>query len=492
MKKSQMQAVVSLPELQSILEEHSYHRALQRAVEVIARVVPSSTVTIMFLDARKRLHFEAWANIAQSVIKSAERSFNEALPRNVREILRTKKPAYIEDLSSYDDWREPVASTRSWVGFPVLLRGRVIAVINVQTIDLLITPETVDSLKPVIHIITLIVLRYQEQQELREHNKYLRILYQMALEKVQQSDLQITLRSILELISHILGYDHADILVYDEGRHALVFTANHGRSVERIGKELDVLEQRGVTVRAFQLRKSVIVHDTLLDRGFIQGLWPARSELAMPLLAGGRCVGVVDLESSEVGAFTRSDVRLLTPFVTSLGLLIDNYQKTQQLHEQATHDGLTGFLNRYVMDDLITAEIQRAERHHRDISVAMLDLDEFKRINDQLGHSEGDRILRVFAACIRGTVRVSDLVFRYGGDEFLIILPETSVEQARSVLSRLAATPSPGLQTSLGRVTFSAGIASYRGDPGVRDLVRLADDRLYASKRRGRSIITCA
>jgi len=139
-----------------------------------------------------------------------------------------------------------------------------------------------------------------------------------------------------------------------------------------------------------------------------------------------------------------------------------------------------------MMDEMVPRELQRAARYHRDVSLAMLDLDGFKAVNDNLGHNEGDRLLRVFAGCIRKIARASDLVYRYGGDEFLLLMPETTREQADEVLKHLDGAICPELT----RVTFSAGIASYVSDASAEDLVKLADDRMYQSKRLGKGHIT--
>jgi len=490
MSATRATGVIELYELQSILQERSYRKAVQRSVEVIARLVPSCNVTLMTINSRGRLRIEAWVNAAASIVRSAERNFNrEGLPKNLADLVHTKKPAIIEDLSSYADWREPVLPTGSWAGFPILLHGRVIAIVNVQTLKQRITPDVVAAIEPVASTIALLILRYEEAHELTVRHQQMNVLYEMAIAGAQATDeqkLQARLDHVLERIGRVLGYGHVVVLLYDPQREMLVLKANHGREIEHVGLEMDVHGHKGVTVHAFLSSKPVLVRDTRRCAEFVEVLWPARSELAMPLLAGGLCVGVLDLESPRVAAFTRSDIRLLTPFTSGLALLIDNQQKTKQLREQATRDELTGCFNRRMMDEMVPRELQRAARYHRDVSLAMLDLDGFKAVNDNLGHNEGDRLLRVFAGCIRKIVRASDLVYRYGGDEFLLLMPETTREQADEVLKHLDGAICPELT----RVTFSAGIASYVSDASAEDLVKLADDRMYQSKRLGKGHIT--
>lgn len=491
--------VIELHELQTILQERSHRKAVQRSIELLARLVPSSSVTLMTINPQGRLRIEAWVNVPNEIIRAAERSFNqEGLPRNLSDLIHTRKPVIIEDLRSYADWREPVLPTASWAGFPILLHGRVIAIVNVQTIEERLTPDVVADIKPVVGTIALLILRYEEAHELSVRNQQMNALYEMAVAGEQATDeegLQALLDHVLELIGRtlrIMGYTHTAVLVHDPRREMLVLRASRGHEIAHVGMEMDERGNSGVTVRAFLSSKPVLVRDTRRYAGFVSGLWPALSELAMPLLAGGHCVGVLDLESPKVEAFTRSDIRLLAPFATGLALLIDNLQKTRQLRDQATHDELTGFFNRRMMDEMVSRELQRAARHHRDMSLAMLDLDDFKAVNDALGHQEGDRLLRVFADCIRKVVRASDLVYRYGGDEFLLLMPETTREQAYEILKRLDGSMCPELTTAVGRVTFSAGIASRVSDPSAGDLVRLADDRLYQSKRIGAGHITCS
>src|SRR5664279_6444641 len=183
--------VLELYELQSILQERSHRKAVQRAVEVIARLVPSCSVTLMTIDLRRQLRIEAWANVATSIIRSAERSFNrEGLPRNLADVVHTKKPVIIEDLSSYADWREPVLPTASWAGFPILLHGRVIAIVNVQTIEERITPEVITAIEPVVSTIALLILQYEEARELAVRHQQMNVLYEIAVIGARAADEQ--------------------------------------------------------------------------------------------------------------------------------------------------------------------------------------------------------------------------------------------------------------------------------------------------------------
>ncbi|MCX6086380.1 MAG: GAF domain-containing protein, partial [Caldiserica bacterium] len=181
--------VIELHVLQGILQGRSHHKAVQRAVEVIAHLVPSCSVTLMTISACGRLRFEAWVNIATSIIRSAERSFNqEGLPRNLADLVHGKKPVIIEDLSSYADWREPVSRTASWAGFPILLHGRVIAIVNVQSMTQRITPSGVVDIEPVVNTIALLILRYEEARELAVRNRQMGVLYEMAVAGAEATD----------------------------------------------------------------------------------------------------------------------------------------------------------------------------------------------------------------------------------------------------------------------------------------------------------------
>lgn len=153
-----------------------------------------------------------------------------------------------------------------------------------------------------------------------------------------------------------------------------------------------------------------------------------------------------------------------------------------RLQAQAASDPLTGLYNRLLLPDRLAEETARVDRHGGSLVLALLDLDDFKSINDSIGHLAGDEALRTFARAIRDSVRGSDLAFRFGGEEFVVLFPDSSPADAVVALCRL--------QRAVPATAFSAGLAVYPGDAGAgSDLLRAADARLRAAKGAGKGRI---
>ena len=154
-------------------------------------------------------------------------------------------------------------------------------------------------------------------------------------------------------------------------------------------------------------------------------------------------------------------------------------------------DPLTGLLNRRVLEEGLTRELALARRYGHPVSLAMLDLDHFKAVNDTYGHQGGDQVLRAFAQVAKATLRDTDTVYRFGGEEFAALLPHASLRDALGAMNRvvdaIAGTPISLGSTTIG-VTVSAGVACFDGlEPNARDLLANADAALYQAKRAGRN-----
>ena len=184
-------------------------------------------------------------------------------------------------------------------------------------------------------------------------------------------------------------------------------------------------------------------------------------------------------------AFQDEDRRLLEAFAPIIGLVLYEADIRRELRRFATYDELTGLPNRRAFDETFRQEMRRAERGSAPLSVVVLDLDNFKRLNDAFGHEAGDRGLRTVARALRSTARQSDHVFRWGGDEFALLLPDSDRAGAERMVSRLikavAEVDTPGP-----RLGASAGVAVHVPGDGADedDLLRRADREMYAAKRR--------
>jgi diguanylate cyclase (GGDEF)-like protein len=212
----------------------------------------------------------------------------------------------------------------------------------------------------------------------------------------------------------------------------------------------------------------------------------ADSYLCIPLLAHGENLGVLTLAPSPDEMLTARAER----FAEQIGLAVANLQLRESLRNQAVRDGLTGLYNRRYFDDA-------AERHDRPLVFMVLDVDHFKRFNDTYGHDAGDLLLREVGQLLRSSVRQSDVACRYGGEEFVLILPESPLEEARRRADQIRrAFHQLGLSyqgKSLGTISVSIGVAAYPDHGSDRaTLLRNADAALYRAKHEGRDRVMLA
>lgn len=220
---------------------------------------------------------------------------------------------------------------------------------------------------------------------------------------------------------------------------------------------------------------------------------PYRSWLGVPLELKDRPLGVISVASESRAAFTEQHQALLQ----TLGQQVVSALENARLFELATIDGLTGLINPRYLRQKLAEQFEQAKRTHKPLSVVMIDLDHFKKINDTYGHEVGNDVLRYLAALVKSRLRDSDIPARYGGEEFTVLLPNTPADPSRDVAERLRiAIESAPAPTSAGpiKITASIGVANY---PALNvadqdELVTAADKALYASKQNGRNRITDA
>jgi diguanylate cyclase (GGDEF)-like protein len=282
----------------------------------------------------------------------------------------------------------------------------------------------------------------------------------------------------------LLGADGAGIMRCSAAGQVTVVATWANECVQRLqlGLVLDVLDG-GDLDRAATSRGPVRT-DELLPDAVARHLGHVTT-LVSPVIVDGEVWGIVAIGSATAGRFDAAHERQLVAFCELLATAISNLSERALLATEALTDPLTGLANHRAVRQRLEEELARAIRHDRTVSVAMIDIDHFKEINDSGGHDAGDRALVEVARCLRALARAEDTLGRPGGDEFIWILPDATaeeallaVERARALIARTVSGP--------GRTTTSAGVCDSDTTAVPAELVRCADVALYRSKALGR------
>lgn len=247
--------------------------------------------------------------------------------------------------------------------------------------------------------------------------------------------------------------------------------------------------------------KSLIIHDMLVEEqsarkdglDFIHFGSPdvIRSILAVPMRLGGEVIGAISTQSYQSNAYNEEDLTLLEMLASYAAIALENSRLFKKIQRLAITDSLTDIYNRRHLFVLGQREFNRARRFKRPLSVIFIDIDHFKEVNDRHGHRAGDQVLTLITRTIQGHIRDIDVMGRYGGEEFLLFIPEVELDATRQIAERIRAAVEQALSKSRFSnppVTISLGVVSLTDDvPTLSALVARADAAMYDAKRRGRN-----
>jgi len=308
---------------------------------------------------------------------------------------------------------------------------------------------------------------------------------ELAKRLLRPLDLATVLDEVLRQIQEVFGYPTCGVFFIDEPAQELYMVAQRGLDPSVAQMRLAV-GKRGVIGWVAGHRHPYYAPDVTQDPHYVAASPATRSEAAFPLIVDDRIIGVVDVESPEVNAFSKESRDMLEAFAVIAGLAILRAQRDGELNRLALTDGLTGLANRRALWDALHREIARARRQNRPVSVLVIEIDRFKVCNDRLGHLEGDHILQTVAAVLQANTRGMDLVARFGGDEFVVLLPDAGAAIACQVAERVRAQVEGLRFLRTTQVTVSLGQASMPEDGATAEsLIEMADQRMYEAKRRG-------
>lgn len=324
------------------------------------------------------------------------------------------------------------------------------------------------------------------------------VLFEIGKLVASDLDPHILLSRISELICKLIGAHTCSVMLLDSQRERLLAKAAYGLRTERVHL-LSFPIGEGVAGWVARQGEAALIDDVASDARFVllpEHPTPIVSMLCVPLTARGQRVGVVTATSERPAAFTQQDLELVRFLATTIALDIENVR----LHRVAVTDPLTGAFNREFLAQRLPQEIEAARANARELSIAIVDIDEFKRINDAHGHLVGDHVLAEIARRLRTAIRGGDVLVRYGGEEFLAVLPRANAGRAWEVGERMRQRVSETVvEVTDGpriAITLSVGVAELRYTEAMvetaHQLTDRADAALYSAKRHGRNRVEVA
>jgi diguanylate cyclase (GGDEF)-like protein len=334
-----------------------------------------------------------------------------------------------------------------------------------------------------------LMLQQEMNQELDRKVKLLSALFDLGQALVKSLNMGETMRIIVEMTAKVVSYQSCIIFILEKGEFIpKQFVSPYDDYIKNISFSMD----EGLLGWVASYQKPLLMEDTR-DTRLPAVLEYERSAIILPLMAENEIFGILYIGTVEPGTYRTEDLALASTVAYQASMAIKNAELYQKMTTLAITDGLTGlYAHRYFQERLVE-EIRWAERYSKHLSLLMLDTDHFKKYNDTLGHPEGDKLLLEIAALLRSYTRESDLVCRYGGDEFALVLRETGKEEAVKIAERIRHAFSLRFNRENLKITASIGVASFPEDARTKaELVAQADAALYRSKAGGRNKVTAA
>ncbi|MEP7223646.1 MAG: diguanylate cyclase [Actinomycetota bacterium] len=310
---------------------------------------------------------------------------------------------------------------------------------------------------------------------------------------LSEQSLDALLDRIADTLAELIPYEDVHIYEADEAKRELIPVLARSKWADEVMSETFSFGQ-GITGWAVEHREAVLANKAHLDPRvrFVPGT-PVEPEalIAVPLISRGQLKGTLNIyRVGEDVAFTDEEFLLAKRFGDAAALAIDNAHIRARLEHQAETDALTGLYNHRAFHDRLRHALMRASAEHDTVALVMLDLDDFKKVNDVYGHGIGDQFLSQVADVLRATVRTSDVVCRVGGEEFGVILPSGDLRSSMALAERIGEELGKLEAEAAGRLTVSTGIAigpEHAANP--RELVACAEAAMMTAKTRGKGLI---
>ena len=483
----------------SVVKSH-YERLLTQVVNLVSVVNPAYFTGVYMVDK------EGQGYTRQDSSENDLSSFITEKNSIVSEIIHQNKPVILKKNKHHEGWAE-ILGERSWrgsetiLGFPISFSGHIVGAMLVFTDHFSsINDQDIDIIEKLGEIITYGMSDLEQMESLMVDNYFNSRVTNLFDQLEVKSDQSELFESIRGLCRAFFQYDKLTITMVDSDQSTakiklvdgLHDDADEGQSFNMINTlhGLAVQENRMVNSNTWFDEFPEMNRFNPNDRDTFNFM----SVLSIPLRSNGEAVGAISLERLKSKKYTDTDARLFELLCGTVSSILNWQQEYNRVHDSSIHDGLTGLLNHKAFLDRFDEEVSRAGRFNHMLGLVILDLDKFKSINDSYGHLYGDYVLEEVSNIIKENVRAIDVVGRYGGEEFAVLLVNTDIQQCIPLAERIVRKISEKTFLKNGiavNVTISAGMAGFpiHADQ-VRELISKADKAMYETKRIGGNSVT--
>jgi diguanylate cyclase (GGDEF)-like protein/PAS domain S-box-containing protein len=469
-------------------EAETIEAMLEKAVRAVnERLYPGIDFGVGLVD-KNSLSFQAYINLLGKVQKVMI-PLDQGVPAQV---LSSGKPIRLRDVSSYPSYVAVNKAIRSELCIPLKTGDRVIGVLNAESPQ----ADAFDDQDEQLMItlagqLAVAIERMQLYQNALRTADQRAVMYRVAQEISASLELEPVCQAIHRAVKQLMPCEDFLIALLDEERQEI-----HGVYMIELDEQLPSARfpaTQGLSGAVIATGKSIKYDDFFVDHPELHSIQfgkdRTRSGIFVPLKFKGKAVGVLSAQSYQTYTYTDEDEHLLDQLASQAAIAIENARLYTKVQELAKYDSLTGIFNRRHFFERAGEEIEKANRYHQVLSVILFDIDHFKRVNDTYGHPKGDSVLQSIAQRCRANLREVDIIGRYGGEEFIVLMPFTDTTNAAVAAERLRRVVLQlNIDTGDSPLTISLGVAAYDENcKGIDDLLARADKALYNAKHSGRN-----
>ena len=414
----------------------------------------------------------------------------------VEYLRRERKPLIKESLAILPEFRSlweqekgEISSNEIELLMPLISRDRLIGILVLgKKQSGRYSLEDFRLLEEVTNRVAVSMEKEYLRERLREREEELSVINRSSVILTSSLDIQRIYDSFIEELKKVLDISWAAITLIEEDNLYIRALFSEIGSAWKAGERMPI---RGTATEWIAARKEAVVEPDLSQESrFATGKYHLkqgiRSIAYLPLIVAGETIGSFVIGSCNPNAYGQRYMMLLEQIASQVAMSIENSRLYAQAEEKARIDELTGLLNRRSLDELIASEINRHSRYGGVFSLIILDLDSFKAFNDRYGHLAGDKLLGKIGSIMKSAIRSTDRAFRFGGDEFAILLPNTPIDAASQAAERIRKRLATKVKTDHIQITASLGLATWPADGmGSNEVIAAADAALYSAKREG-------